>query len=159
MVRTVSNPNIKNRGIGWETAEGVLDRIGYISKGHPTKIFIMVGINDIINYDMELEKIVHDYRNIINTIKNNSPETQIYVLSVLPLDENRRGHQSKNRKVFSLNSRLKSFINGRDVLFVDLSPLLTDENSNLDLKYSYDGVHLNSMGYLVIKDALNDYMN
>ncbi len=78
---------------------------------------------------------------------------------MLPLDENYRGHQSKNRKVFSLNSRLKSFINGKDVFFVDLYSLLTDENGNLDIKFSYDGIHLNSSGYFVIKNVLDDYIN
>lgn len=42
------NPNIKNRGISGDVAEGVLNRLSPIIKGKPKKIFLMVGINDMI---------------------------------------------------------------------------------------------------------------
>ena len=153
------NPNVKNRGIGWETSEGVLDRIGYTTRGQPVKVFIMVGINDIANYDVELDKVVSNYTSILSVIKNNSSQTQIYILSVLPLDGTKPWYLPKNKKVFSLNNRLKSFNNDRDIFFINLYSLLTDEKDNLDIKYSYDGVHLNSTGYFVIKNVLDDYIN
>ena len=153
------NPNVKNRGIAGDTTEGVLSRIGYTIKGHPAKVFIMAGINDIGNYDAELDKIVRNYKNIINVIKNNSTQTRIYILSVLPVDATKPWILLENKRVFSLNNRLKSFNNNSDIFFVDLYSLLTDENDNLDMKYSYDGLHLNSKGYFVIKNVLEDYIN
>lgn len=42
-----SYPNIVNRGIGSDTITGVNNRIDSIVKLRPSKVFLMIGINDI----------------------------------------------------------------------------------------------------------------
>lgn len=42
-----NNPNVKNRGISGDTTYGVYDRISTLLKGHPKKIFLLIGINNV----------------------------------------------------------------------------------------------------------------
>jgi len=40
--------NVKNRGIGADTTQGVLHRLQEITNAKPKKIFLMIGINDLM---------------------------------------------------------------------------------------------------------------
>ena len=37
-----NNPNIKNRGIIGDNVQGVSDRVDFVTKGHPRKIFLLI---------------------------------------------------------------------------------------------------------------------
>lgn len=43
----LGNPHAKNRGISGDTTQGVLDRLSTITKGKPSKIFLLIGTNDL----------------------------------------------------------------------------------------------------------------
>ena len=43
----LNNPNIRNRGIGGDTTDGVLARTGEIVDSKPTAVFLLIGINDL----------------------------------------------------------------------------------------------------------------
>lgn len=40
-------PNVVNRGINGDIVEGIRERAESVVKGHPAKIFLMVGANDV----------------------------------------------------------------------------------------------------------------
>jgi lysophospholipase L1-like esterase len=40
------------------------------------------------------------------------------------------------------------------VTFVDVYPLLIDQDGNLDRAYSHDGLHVNMKGYRMITDVI-----
>lgn len=42
-----NNYSVKNRGISGDTCEGVYDRLESILRGHPRKVFLLIGINDL----------------------------------------------------------------------------------------------------------------
>ena len=42
-----NNPHIKNRGIGGDDTDGILERLSDITSGQPAKIFLMIGTNDL----------------------------------------------------------------------------------------------------------------
>jgi len=77
------NPSIINRGISGDRTDGVLQRLSEVTESKPSKVFIMIGVNDISG-GIELNKITLNYRDIIEKIKSDSPDTKIYIQSVLP---------------------------------------------------------------------------
>lgn len=72
-----------NRGMGGDTTEGVLMRIGRSLKREPGKIFLMVGVNDIITGE-STGFISRNYEAILEKIKALSPESAVFVHKALP---------------------------------------------------------------------------
>lgn len=71
-----------NRGIGSDTSEGLLNRLDEIMGRQPSKIFIMIGVNDLA-VGIPVEKISANMHAIIMKIKKEAPKCQIYIESVL----------------------------------------------------------------------------
>jgi len=152
------NSRIKNRGISGDVTDGVLERLDEVTESNPSKIFIMIGINDLSRGKSE-EYIFSNYKKIITTIKKSTPKTKIYIESILPVNEARgkyKNHTNKTKNIISLNKQLRALANKTEnVQFIDLFPAFADENQRFAFKYSLDGLHLNGEGYLVWKSIID----
>jgi len=155
----LSNPKIKNRGINGDTTEGVLNRLTQITQSKPQKIFIMIGINDLLN-NIETNKILDNYQKIITIIKKDSPTTKIYIESILPmnfeLDKAKRNVNNQN--ILDFNNNLNKLANNSDIFYIDLYSAFLDSSGQLNQKYTLDGIHLNGQGYLIWKNQLANYL-
>lgn len=151
------NPNIKNRGIGGDDTDGVLERLDEVTSSKPDKIFMMIGTNDIA-YSKSVEHVVENTKKIISRIKESSPNTKIYIESVLPVQD--AIHTTRpNEKLMAINKQLIEICKEQHLTYIDLVPLLSDENGKLNMKYSIDGLHVNGDGYLIWVDAIKKYVN
>lgn len=150
-----SNTNVKNRGISGDTSDRVLQRLDSIVSVKPDKIFIMVGTNDLL-FGREVSNIIDNYRQIIYNIKAASPDTKIFIQSVLPIDTQRiLNNNNDDRRL--LNDKLKRLSKRYDCYYIDLySPF--DKNGELNQEYTYDGIHLNGKGYILWKGIIEKYV-
>ena len=80
------NKNVKNRGISGDICMGVYDRMDVITKGMPAKIFLLIGVNDI-GRGASSDSVVVGIDRIIDKIQIDSPTTEIYLQSILPLND------------------------------------------------------------------------
>ena len=149
------NPGIKNRGIGGDNTEGILERLTEITESKPDKIFIEIGTNDLA-LNMRIDEICNNYGKIIDRIKLSSPGTKVYIQSVLPTCDNL---ERSNDSIVVLNKRLKNISNEKSVKYLNLFDGFTDSNGKLDMKLSYDGLHLNGQGYLIWKKIIEKDVN
>ena len=78
------NPRIINRGISGDVTEGILGRINEIVRHRPSKLFISIGTNDI-GMEIPNKVIIENYQEIIKKVRSASPNTEIYVQSILPV--------------------------------------------------------------------------
>lgn len=147
--------NIKNRGIGSDVINGVIDRLYEVVESRPSKIFLMIGINDL-GRGSTVEQILSDYQRLINLIKEKSPQTQLYIQSVLPTD-NRKNLQ--NSDIILINNALQEITKKNNITYINLFDLLKNDNNLLDKSFSYDGLHLNGKGYLIWKNAIIQFVN
>ncbi|CEJ71249.1 multifunctional acyl-CoA thioesterase I and protease I and lysophospholipase L1 [Chryseobacterium oranimense G311] len=149
-----NNLNIKNRGIAGNTTADVLHRLQNIVSGKPRKIFLEIGLNDLSENNAP-EKVFLNFSKICSQIKKASPNTIIYVQSVLPTTFENKG---LNPKIFSYNKLLQKFCSDNKIQYIDLNYhfLL---NKELNPKYTIDGTHLNIEGYFLWKDLLKPYLN
>lgn len=140
-----------NRGIGGDVTFGVLHRLEEITQRAPEKLFILIGINDI-GKDFPPSIIIDNYRRIVQRVREDSPSTQIYIQSILPVNpmvQNFPQHYDKGRYVVTVNRLLKDLASSNQVHFIDLYPLFLDDEQNLKTTLTYDGLHLNEAGYNV----------
>lgn len=137
-----------NRGINGDNTTGILNRLDDIIVRQPSKLFILIGINDIANNISDIE-IIDNYRQIIKRVKSESPGTILYLQSILPVNISANSflhNYDKQSHIISTNLLLEQLATS-DV-FVNIYPLFLNVEQKMDLKYSIDGLHLNYDGYL-----------
>ncbi len=138
-----------NRGIGGDITYGVLHRLDEVLRHRPSKLFILIGINDIAKDIPELV-IADNCRQIVRRVQQASPSTRIFLQSVLPLSPSYAGfpqHYDKAGHVAALNPLLRRLAATAKITYVDLWPALADSHGRLDSRYTGDGLHLNRRGY------------
>jgi len=59
-----------------------------------------------------------------------------------------------NSRIREINRRLGEIANTENALYLDLYPMFSDAEGNLQTELSTDGLHLNEQGYLVWRSAL-----
>ena len=137
-----------NRGIGGDTAEGLYNRMDEILSHHPGKIFIMIGVNDLMN-SVPSEDTLRFFRLSLEKIRNTLPDCRIFVQSVLPVVA------KDNSSIASLNRQLSACCEEFKAEYINLYDLFFDETGsvNSDL-YSSDGLHINGKGYTLWINAI-----
>lgn len=156
------NPNLKNRGINGDKAIGVRDRLASTLRGKPSKVFLMIGVNDIAN-GASPDSVISVMKVIIENTKELSPNTQLYVQSILPINDTYDifyGHMDKSEQIAEYNAKLEALCDTLDVPFIDLySHFKNEDNDRMNLKYTNDGLHLTGEGYLLWKSLVDKYVN
>ena len=154
--RLLGDSTVVNRGIGGDITYGVLKRLDDITRRRPSKLFILIGINDI-SKDIPDAVIADNVRKIIGKLQAGSPQTAIYVQSILPVNPDHPGfpqHYDKQAHVLSTNRLLKQVAASTGARYVDLAPVFADGNGRLHARYTTDGLHLNPQGYRAWADHL-----
>ena len=132
----------------------------------PTKVFIMIGTNDIAFTDLTNEELVNNIKEIVNRIKDNRPKTEIFVESIYPINrktdndivDSSMVNIRKNERIKEINKKIKKMCEQEKVTYINMYDLLTDENGDLNLDYTVEGLHINDKGYEVITKKLMEYI-
>jgi lysophospholipase L1-like esterase len=153
-------PEARNRGISGDITFGVLERLDEVIEGHPAKVFLLIGINDI-SRNIPDSVILANQLKIVQRIKNGSPGTKIYLQTLLPVNNtfNKfKNHYNKDGHIAAVNEGLKKIALAEKLTLIDLHPLFLDKEGRLDKAYTTDGLHPNAAGYLVWKKVLLPYL-
>jgi lysophospholipase L1-like esterase len=146
--------DILNRGIGGDTTRGVLNRLDEVIRHQPSKLFLMIGTNDI-GFGIDTETIAKNYKSILQTIIQDSPKTEIFVQSVLPVTLSATSFLPHNNAgVLKLNEGIKKICQKLRLRYIDLHPHFSDANGNLYSELTNDGLHLLGSGYLLWKELI-----
>lgn len=155
----LENPNIRNRGISGDTTDRILERLETITNGKPNQIFLTIGINDFINKSHSSDYILERYKEILSIVKVQSPETEVIVQSVLPVNNHILRYWYSNQNIISFNSKLEELAEEFNYRYINVFAKLSDSQNQLDAKYTTDGLHLNGDAYLVWRDAVKQYIS
>ncbi|MGB3511113.1 MAG: GDSL-type esterase/lipase family protein [Microcoleaceae cyanobacterium] len=155
----LAHPRVINRGIAGDTTDGVLNRLDQILKFQPEKIFLMIGINDLIK-GRSITEVYNFYNRILIEIQKKSPNTRVWIQSVLPINQKRDayGLNLDNESVKAFNSKLITLAKDFQFTYIDLFSILANEQNQLDEQYTLDGLHLNGQGYLVWKQVIKEFV-
>lgn len=156
-----SDPHVKNRGINGDTSRGVRDRLQSTLKGRPSKVFLMIGVNDIAN-GASPDSVINVMKQIIDRTASLSPSTRLYVQSILPINDTYNifwGHMDKSEQIKEYNAKLEQLCKERGVEFIDLySHFCIPGTDKMNLSYTNDGLHLMVDGYLKWRDIILPYV-
>lgn len=152
-------PNVKNRGISGDIVKGVTDRLEPYIEGKPSKMFLMIGINDLMR-GADADSVYGLYVKLIDKIRTEMPDTKLYVQSCLPINITTMftGLKDKDGEVVKLNSMVAALAEDKGFTFIDLHSAMADENGKMPKAYSNDGLHLLGEGYLKWREVIAPYL-
>jgi lysophospholipase L1-like esterase len=168
-----SNKSMLNRGIAGDFTEGVLKRLGEVTERKPDKIFLMIGINDIIE-KVPIDDICANYEKIIQQVQQQAPVTKLYIQSALPVhlypsseamnDSTKlyieswlTATEDVNNVVKEYNKRLEQLSGKYKVPFINLYPQFL-EGDALKASLTYDGIHLTGEAYAIWMQQVKRYV-
>ncbi len=127
---------------------------------NPSKVFIEVGLNDVLDEEDD-EEIVSKIEELIDKIKENRSYSELYIESIYPvnndLDEDLL--EDANEKIISINEKILNMTKEKKVKYIDIYDALADENDKLDEKYTDDGKNLNEDGYDIVTEEIKKSLN
>lgn len=129
-----------NLGVGGDTTEGLIERIDEVSLEDPDTVVLLIGTNDVANR-RAVEHVVRNIETILVSIRQALPDARILVQSVLP-----RGREYAEF-VKEINRHVWQFAATVRAHYLDLWPVMAEEDGELNPAYTEDRLHLNEEGY------------
>ena len=155
------NHHVINRGIsgdkigGWKFY-GVIDRLdASVYNLKPKKLFLLIGVNDIIFWKTPMKEKVRGYKNLLATLKKNLPDCEIYVQSLLP---SRGKYVEYNAQIAEFTKTIEELTKQAGLPYINLRSHFTDDLGQMREEFTYDGVHLTRAGYEEWKKAIMLYI-
>ncbi|MES2520828.1 MAG: family 20 glycosylhydrolase, partial [Bacteroidota bacterium] len=151
---------IKNRGISGDNTVGVLNRLDEIYQRKPAKVFLLIGINDLKN-GLTCDSISKNIFRIVSILKEKSPDTQVFVQSILPLNDDFKqfpSHTSKASLIPILNEHLKTAAQQYQYIYLDFNAAFANKKNKLRAEFTNDGLHLLGKGYQHWKSLVMPYV-
>lgn len=160
--------DIVNKGVSGNNTTDILNRIDEIVDLKPKTIFLSFGVNDLrqVNgqYDnIDVDKSIKNYSLIINNIKTNLPNSNIYIESVLSVNNDILKEKSKINNIYNFyidnyyisvfNTKLKQLAIDNNITYIDNNNFIPSNETTID------GLHPNLKGYIILKKNLNKYIN
>ena len=155
-----NDSTLLNAGITGDFSEGLVKRVENITKLKPEKLFIEIGINDMIE-KISLDEICANYRKVIKVVQQQSPQTNIFIQSNLPVIINRPSFltddKDVNDRVLQQNENLKKIAEEFNLTYIDIHSVFIKYPKREDL-FITDGVHLTPTAYTLWKNTLMPYL-
>lgn len=153
----LGNKHVRNRGIIGDEVMGVYDRLHQILPGQPAKLFLLIGVNDV-SHDLTADSIAGMIRMTVERIRKESPDTRLYLQSLLPINESFGRYKrlaGKTNMIPEINKQLEALAKEKGLTYINLFPLFTEKGSNvLRADLTTDGLHLKEEGYKIWAKAL-----
>lgn len=124
------------------TDKTVLDAAASLDPG---KIYIMLGANGVafLNFD----DIISWYSELIEGLKAEHPDSEIYVQSVLPVTREKEDDTLNNQRITELNGLLQEMATEENVYYLSVNEAIADEEGFLPTDLSADGMHFGTTVY------------
>ena len=151
------NKKVINLGYGGDTIVGMTQRVSMLKNTSPEKVFVMVGINGLTN--MNSAVCLETYSALLDSVKEAVPEAEVYVQSILPISAKKEKMLlCSNDTIKKFNKEIKKLSEENKMTYIDLYSSFA-QNGQMNENLSADGLHLNSNGYEVWVDSIEDYIN
>ena len=150
------NPYLINKGVGGETTPQILDRFNSdVVSLEPEFVIILAGINDIAQNTGYIS-VSETFANIVSMVEiANSHNISPILCSVLPASKIVWKPEIESADlVIELNEKLKGYCKENNIVYVDYFSSMVGENKELRSDLTYDGVHPDKKGYLIMEKIL-----
>jgi lysophospholipase L1-like esterase len=143
--------NMRNFGIGGERSDHLLRRLDPIVHLQPSKIFVLIGTNDLAS-GYKPDEIAANVDELFRRLRAALPDCERYMQGVMPRQ------RKYAARIHALNANYKTIATKHAATFIDLFPALDDGSGELQARYTLDRLHLNGPGYVRWREVLAPYI-
>ncbi|MCH5275617.1 MAG: hypothetical protein J1E65_07230 [Lachnospiraceae bacterium] len=128
-----------------------------LSQKQFSKIYLMVGINEMGTGTVE--SFVAAYEEAVEHIQELQPDAIIYIQAILRVSTARsaQGDYIHNEGIDARNEGISQLADDQKVFYLDVNPLISDEEGGLIQDYTFDGVHLKAKYIAIWKEFLMEH--
>lgn len=162
-----NSKNIKNRGTSGAFTKEILENLESMIAGNPSKIFLMIGTNDLGTEGFEFQPgpVAYRIKKILKRIREEVPEAEVYYQSILPTLKGLR----TEKKTLETNALIEEWIkeqNDPKLNYIDIYSSLVDSDGGIrntqanegEHTISYDGLHFTQEGYKIWADIIAPFV-
>lgn len=155
-----NDPNIINRGISGDITAGVLNRLDEVTKRKPSKIFLLIGTNDLA-HGIKPDSIEKNIFLIAQIVHKQSPYTKLYIQSITPVNNYYKmfgDHTGNGAMVNEINDVLKSNAAKYNYVYINIHSLFADAEDKFNIRLTNDGLHMKGDAYEIWKHKIYAYV-
>lgn len=160
--KLLGTTNVVNYGIMGDGCRGIGKRLHQVTLGRPKAVFLMCGINDV-SARITAERLSGMITAIVDSIRSQSPTTQVFVQSILPINMRKRAWSSllgQEGKIRQINALLLSYCLSNGITYIDIYHNVTaGQRDVLDPSLTDDGLHVNRTGYKIWAETIKPYID
>ena len=138
------------------TPSGEMTVLDALKENNPKNVYVMLGSNGIAW--LTNENMISEYGQFIDSVKEELPDSKIYILSIPPVTANKETDSSSpilNSDIDTYNSELLKLADEKSVYFVDLNTALKGNDGKLASERSDgDGMHFKKDTYDIMLDYI-----
>lgn len=153
-----SDSKVLNRGNSGGFASELIEEMECIADFKPAKVFIGIGTNDNSTTNNPVQT-AEDIHLLVDRIHLASPQTKIYIQSILPRNS---GGDAKHNANLVTNAILAENAADWGAEFIDLSETMAGVRTTTGTghnSWACDGLHPTAIGYRAWCNAIKDYVN
>lgn len=153
-------PIVKSGISGYRTKDILEQLRKMVYQYNPSKVILLIGTNDYLD-DSTPDEVASNIKEIVQEIHKHRKNTEIYIESIYPINKNLKKEMVANRdndKITETNKKIKDICKEKNLTYIDMYNELIDEDGNFNKKYTYDGLHPNTLGYARISQVLSQYI-
>lgn len=140
--------DIVNRGVGGDTVTGVLRRAPRIVDMAPKRIFLLIGINDVVSGNQPKDVLARYDRAVGILVSGGA---KVFVQSILACGERCDDEQRAREK--AINAALPEIAERHGAVWVNLNGRMAT-GGRLKPQLTWDGIHLTGAGYAEWREVL-----
>ncbi len=128
-----------------------------LSERQFAKIYLMVGINEMGTGD--LERFLTKYQEVVTRLQELQPDAILYLQAIIKVttDRSNKGDYINNEGIVARNEGIANMADNVKSYYLDVNPLICDEDGGMIKDYTSDGVHLKAKYIPIWKDFLKEH--
>lgn len=128
-----------------------------LQSGSFAKIYLMIGINEMGTGTVD--SFMEKYQETVAHLQELQPDAIIYLQAIIRVTAERsaKGDYIHNEGIQERNDRIARLADNKKIFFLDVNPLICDENGGMIPEYTFDGVHLKAKYIEIWKDYLKSH--
>ncbi len=123
-----------------DTTDRLVDRLHEVAEARPDVVILLVGTNDFLAA-RSVEFVVRSTEYFLAMLRNELPGVRVLVHSIPPMDRDRAAD------IRDANRHLRQYAMTIHAQYLDLWPVLANDDGELGPEHTRDRVHLTEAGY------------
>ena len=121
------------------------------------KIYLMVGINEMGTGTVDT--FMKKYEEAVNHLRELQPDAIIFVQGIMYVKKEKSDSDPifNNPNIQERNDRIKELADNKNIFYIDINEVVTDETGNLNPEYTYDAIHLLGKYYSIWTEFLLEH--